>query len=121
MSVKLVVRVLDADNRLLAWVPVWAEMRGDRGLHVTGVYSAPVEAVGVPVILSVHWTDMNVQSRVLLTDHPRVEPGMVVPLSWPGPAITVGSDEGPLPAVTVRQAVTIAPPTGDMSQTGQTR
>ncbi len=112
--VRLVVRVLDADNRLLAWAPVPAEMRGDGCLWVTGVHPAPVEAVGVPAWISVHWPDLNVQVRTRLPSVSSVAPGQTIPLAWPQPVIRFPSDPTPMPGVTVRGPVGIAPPTGNL-------
>jgi hypothetical protein len=117
MQVKLVARILDVDNRLLAWAPVLAETRGDRCLWATQAAQAPVERAGTPVTLSVHWPDMNVQTRVPMPSE-AVEPGRLIALSWDQPIFRFGSDDGPLPGVTVRAPVVVSPDVGNISAIG---
>lgn len=117
MTVKLVVRVLDADNRLLGWAAVPGHMPGDRCLWVRGNHPVKLTAEGTPAFLSVHWCDLGVQSRMAWTGAP-VGQSHILLLHWDGPVMRFASDEGPLPGVTVEAPVALETPTGNLSGTG---
>lgn len=112
LTTKLVVRVMDADLRLLAWTEVQGEARGDGALWVKAPTLAGVEAAGVPAWLSVHWADVNVEARSRF-DHRAVSVGEVLTLAWPSaPILTVGPMPEALPPVTVRAPIRVAMPVG---------
>lgn len=111
MTTKLVIRILDAGIRLLGWAEVQAEMRGDGCLTVDAPTLVPVDDSGVPAWLSVHWCDVNVETRSRI-ETSKVRTGDMFTVPGPWVAITVGAPAGGLPPVTVRSAIRVAVPTG---------
>lgn len=116
MTTKVVCRLLDARNQLLGWTEVQAVARGDGKLWSPGRVSIPVERAGDALSVSLHWADVNVETRVGMLA--TVTPGQLVTV-YPkaSPIITVGEMPGPLPAVTVR-SVAISLPVGQLGARG---
>lgn len=104
MQVTLVVRLLDADGRLLAWAPVRAEARGDQCLWACEPLVAAPTASGVAASLVVHWPDLHVVARSPV-QWP-VTLGQVVTLRFSEPLMRFATQPGPLPGVTVGHTVT---------------
>lgn len=109
---RLVIRLLDRENRLLGWTEIHAEARGDGRLWATADVSLAAEETGEAAILSAHWVDVNVEARSLLPAPRSVHSGEIVPVLTAGPVFLVGPAAGGLPAVTVRTPVVITPLTG---------
>jgi hypothetical protein len=112
LTTKMVVRVLDAEGVLLGWAEVMAEARGDGCLWPTSADQVVVisELSGVPAALSIHWADVNIETRVPCRNTRRMALGELLPLQWPGPMMQVGPMANGLPAVTVRAPITIGVP-----------
>ena len=118
MRAKIVVRILDEAGALLGWAPLLAEARGDRALRAIQKCVVPIEQSGTPSVVSYHWTDMNVQKRVPYAAGPVTE-GQTVELTFAdGIVLSMPSDDGPLPPVTVRGAVAVAVPSAAMGVVG---
>jgi hypothetical protein len=119
LTTKLVVRILDADAQLLGWTEVAGEARGDGCLWSSRSYHVGVERAGQPASVSVHWADVNVEARTPIT-HAAVVVGEVITLPWANtPVMTIGPMPGPLPPVTVRGAVSIGVPVGQLGSAAQ--
>lgn len=114
MRTKIVVRILDAAGALLGWTPLLAEARGDQTLRASHVCVVPIEQSGTATVVSYHWADIGVQKRVPFGPVDLFE-GALIELKFPdGVVLTLPSDEGPLPAVTVRASTALSPPTAAM-------
>lgn len=117
---KFVVRLLDADAQLLAWAEVYAEPKPqERGASCpfwpSGNTLFAIEQAGVATELTVHWCDLDVARRSPLLEPVAVQPGQVFTFAWMEPVWLVpGTRDVPLPAVTIRQPVSISPPTGSL-------
>lgn len=111
---RLVIRLMDLENRLLGWTEIQAEARGDGRLWATADVQLAVEEPGIAAIISAHWVDVNVEARSPLPVPRRVHVGDIVPVLMAGPVFAVGPAAGGLPAVTVRTPVVISPLTGGL-------
>lgn len=121
MTSKFVVRLLDAANQLLAWTTVMASPKRDDGGRAScpfwsnGPTTFVIERTGEAAKFSVHWTDLDV-ARVRELDAPvSVQLGQVFTYTWIEPVwLVAGMRDVPLPAVTVRQSIQVAPPPAQM-------
>ena len=114
---KLVVRVLDESEQLLGWAEVIGQARGDGKIWVERATEIVIETSGVPHYLSVHWCDVNVETRsVIESAFVKVGNSLHIPADWS--AIICGPAAGGLPAVTVRSPITIGVPVGSFSGVG---
>lgn len=116
-TTKVVIRLLDLEGLLLGWVSHEAAMRGDGMLRAAGVVSVPIESSGRPMVVSLHWADLNVESRVPWpSDAPEtVKAGESVALfTNDAPVIKLGEPPVGLPAVTLRKPVEVTVPVGQM-------
>lgn len=126
---KFVVRLLDPDNRLMAWTTVYGEPRPN-GRRLSCCYfpvtptRLVVEQDGVVDRVSIHWCDLDI-GRIggVLGAPVEVKKGMILDYQWTEPIFqVVGSQQfadTELPCITVRENVTISPPTGTLSAVGQ--
>jgi len=114
---KFVARLLDAEDRLLAWATVWAAPQpigGGRSCPFVapGPTAFPIEAEGTAVKLVVHWCDLDL-ARVTDVPATAVSVGQVFSFVWFQPVWLVPGMQGvPLPGVTERASVLVSPPTG---------
>ena len=115
MTTKLVVRLLGQEGELLGWGVVMAEARGDGALWMPEgpPLTVVAEQAGVAATVSVHWADINIETRVEAFPIP-VNAGQKVPLTFGGPMIKIGDPPQNLPAVTVRRSVTVGVPVGEV-------
>ncbi len=114
LTTRLIIRVIDADELLLAWTDIEAEARGDGRLWSTISPLLLVERAGTPHTLSVHWPDVHVEARTPLTLE-AVTIGSTITLPWENtPVLIVGPVPGPLPPVTVRGSIQIGVPVGSL-------
>lgn len=114
---KFVVRLLDADNNLLSWTQVVASpSRQDGGRASCPLFpSTPTQFVierdGEAAKFSVHWTDLDIARVRELDERVPVHVGQVFNYTWIEPVwLVAGMRDVPMPAVTVRNNVTIVPP-----------
>jgi hypothetical protein len=118
---KFVVRLLDADGRLLAWAELVAVPKPQaRGascpLWATGPTLFAVEHAGMATEVSIHWCDLDVARRASLIEPAAVEVGQVFAFAWIEPVwLVAGMRDVPLPGVTVRRSVTIGIPVGELA------
>lgn len=118
MQTRLIIRLLAADGSLLGWTEISALARGDGRLWALEPVQLGVEQAGTPAQVSAHWVDVNVETRVTLTEHRQLSVGEVVTVSPAGPILIVGPMPGALPPVTVRAPVKVAVPAGGMGLVG---
>ncbi len=118
MTTKVVVRLLTADQILLGWAEVQALARGDGQLWCQAPVLVGIEAAGALTWLSVHWADVNVETRTAC-DGRAVHPGQIVTVfPHASPILCVGPMPGYLPPVTVHGPVALAVPLGQMGAIG---
>lgn len=121
MDTKFVVRVLDSENNLLSWAEVWATPRPQaRGASCPFFPVAPtqfvVEREGDASKITVHWCDCDIAREQNLLAPTHVALGQVFNFTWLEPIWLVsGMHNVPLPAVTVRAPVSLAPPAGNLA------
>jgi hypothetical protein len=124
MRQKFVVRLVDADGCLLAWVPVWASPRPQAGrascpFWPEGATRFCIEQPGDAVAVSIHWCDLDIARVNALIEPVHVEAGQAFDFSWVEPIwLVAGMRDVALPPVTERQPVAIGVPTGGLGVTG---
>jgi hypothetical protein len=115
---KFVVRLLDDAGALLAWAEVYASPKPqERGASCPFWAPSPtsfvIEQDGLASRISVHWCDLDVARVQALMASVSVRVGQVFAFAWAEPIWLVpGMRDVPLPGVTIRQSVTVGPPTG---------
>jgi hypothetical protein len=118
MQTKMILRVIDAAGKLLGWAEFMAEARGDGRLWAPAPVSVAFEEQGTPAELSVHWVDVNVETRQQFQQTLEVFPGQSAIVLPAGPVLVVGMPAGGLPPVTVKRSVSIGIPVGNLAGTG---
>lgn len=119
---RIIVRIMEVDDRLLGWTETLAEARGDgclwpsNGPHC----SVLIEASGWANQVSLHWADVNVElRRPAPATEKRLEPGDIVTLTWADqPIFRVGEQANGLPPVTVRTPVRAEMQAGSLGAVG---
>ena len=103
-STKFVCRLLDADNQLLGWCEHMAHIPGDGTICASKEVIIPVDKEGFPTQVSLHWVDVNVESRSDLPDAGlKVEKGARIHIfQRDDPMIKIGDPPVGLPMVTVK-------------------
>lgn len=116
-STKLVLRVLDASGALLGAIIHQAAVKGDACLRASGPIIFRADVAGVATELSVHWPDVNIETRVPMTA--TVDPSVPV-LLYPAGTILMRAGETPqgLPPITIRESVVAQPLTGALGAAG---
>ena len=116
---KLVIRVLDAEDHLLGWVEHRCRVRGDGCLRADYPVRVVMDCAGVAAVVSVHWADVHVESRVPCDPVITVRPGDTLTL-FPddAPVIVVGPIPGFLPQVTTKSSVAVNFPVGILGSRG---
>jgi hypothetical protein len=118
---KFVVRLQDAAGELLAWTTVYGLPKPQPRPHscpmwATGPTQFPIEKAGEASVITIHWCDLDVARKTTPIEPTHVEPGQVFTYHWIEPLWLVpGSSEMfPLPAVTVRESITVTVPSGGL-------
>jgi hypothetical protein len=120
MAHEFVMRLLDADDTLLSWVKVLAQPKRADGkdascpLWPTHPVQFVIERDGTAVKYSVHWLDLDIARVRDLPDPIRVSVGQAYNYWFEPVWLVSGMKDVPLPAVTVRQNVCLAPPTAQI-------
>ncbi len=121
MTCEFVVRLLDEADQLLGWTKVVASPQREEGgrascpFRVHGLTQFLIEQSGRATKLSVHWVDLDVARLRDLDAVVDVTAGQVMTFTWIEPIWLVsGMRDVPLPSVTVRNHVTLAPPPAAM-------
>lgn len=100
---RLILRLLGTDGRLLGWAEHVAAVRGDGCLRASGPVGIVIDEPGICVAVSIHWADVNVESRIQLPTPTPARAGEVAPIFDHGAVIvTLGQPPVGLPPVTVR-------------------
>jgi hypothetical protein len=113
----MVCRLLDAQGQLLGWVEHYARIRGDGCLRADGDVSILVECDGMAAVASLHWADVNAETRVPLDV--KVKAGDTLTIFRRGSVmVVVGRIPEGLPPVTVRNVVSVGIPVGMLGAQG---
>lgn len=114
---KFVVRLLDAESRLLAWAEVWAQptpqaARASCPFWPIAPTQFVIERDGVAAQVSVHWCDLDIARIGNITPRQPVHVGQIFTHIWLEPVwLTAGMTDVPLPPVTIRAKVKVGIPT----------
>lgn len=114
MTIRLIGRFLDAQDRILAWCEFDGHLRGDGALWPTGEIVAIGEADGQAVTFHLHWPDLHFQRRMPLAPPLPVQLATPVAVAFSADLVRLDNpaDHPPVPPVTVRRAVSVSPPLG---------
>lgn len=112
LTTKLVIRILDPEEQLLGWAEAYAVARGDGTLWVERPTPIMIEVEGLPRYISVHWCDVNVETRATTDFTAAISTGNTLTMPGDWTAIVVGPMAGGLPPVTVRNNVAVMMPVG---------
>lgn len=120
MTARFIVRLLDAEDGLLAWAEVYATATpqnhaGSCPFWPTGPISFLIERDGIASKLSVQWADLDVARVAPMQEPCAVKTGEIrTPVMLEPIWLVPGMRDVPLPAVTVRHPVTIGVPVGGL-------
>jgi hypothetical protein len=111
---KLVCRLLDADGKMLGWCAHEARLSGDGFLRASSQVVMHIEESGDPTVVSIHWADVNVETRVPIPPT-HVSKSMALTLFQPNaPMLQAGEPpKQRLPPVTMR-TVEVSVPVGSL-------
>jgi hypothetical protein len=124
MTQKFVLRLLDADDQLLAWTTVYAAPRPQGRPRSCPFY--PIEATwltierdGIASKVTIHWCDLDLARVGQPIEAVHVSAGQRFLFTWIEPVwlVPTGGQDVPLPTVTERQSVTVAVPTAQLGVT----
>ncbi len=124
MTQRFIVRLLTADDRLVAWAEVHATAtpqtpRGASCPFFARPTNFVIEQDGTVEKLSVHWPDLDVARVQQILQPTEVKAGQVFTFTWMEPVwLVAGMRDVPLPQVTVRRSVTVAPLVGGLAAAG---
>jgi hypothetical protein len=115
------IRLVTSDGALLAWTTTQGQSRPQgRPKPTTFVALGPsvfdIEQDGIATHLVIHWHDLDVARMTPIMNPTPVQQGQQVRFDWIEPMWLVkGSDaEVPMPSITVRKRVVLAPPPAAM-------
>lgn len=115
---------MSATDTLLAWTEAWAEAKPQGRPRSTPFFALGqtlfiIEEDGLAASVIIHWADLDLVRRMPIGETP-VAAGNSFTFTWIGPVWMVkGADaEIPLPPVTIRNNVAIAPPSGNLMGKG---
>lgn len=115
---KLVCRVLDREGLLLGWCAHEAILRGDGCLRASSPVSLTIDESGMPEVLSIHWTDVNVETRSPMPAVPLGRGDSITVFATNAVMIQAGAPPVQrLPPVTVRHTA-VAVPVGQLGASG---
>jgi hypothetical protein len=109
---KVVCRLLDANNNLIGWTEIKAAIPGDGTLRASEPVVIVVEQEGVPVCISHHWCDPNVEIRLPINASTFKVGEQHAMYNAEDELFRVGPMPQGLPAVTMRAAGVIPVPVG---------
>lgn len=122
MVQRFVIRLMSDQDELLSWAEVMAEARPQGRPRSTpfmalGPTPLVIEKSGLAASIIVHWPDLDLVRRTPLMNPTPVDVGLCFRFDWIEPVWMVkGADADiPLPQVTVRKNVAIAPSAGSLS------
>ncbi len=120
MTAKIVCRVLDANGRMLGWSEHHALVPGDGTLRADGPVQIPIDQRGRPYAISLHWVDVNVETRIPCSGELLdVHSGSALTVFASGqPIVTLGQPPVGLPMITVGRPVRVGIPVGQMGSRG---
>lgn len=107
---KVVIRVMAAGRQMLGSVVHHARIAGDGCVRASGRIACGIAVPGVPVEVSLHWCDVNVEVSVPLVGRPAAAAGEVLDIFAPNDVlIKVGEMPQALPPVVVGSAAVALP------------
>jgi hypothetical protein len=118
MIAKIVCRLLDRQNKLLGWTEHHAQVRGDGCLRSSGPVVVPIETSGAPAFVSLHWADVNVETRIPCPEVFIQSGNSLLVFADGAPMVTLGVPPVGLPPVTVGRPVSITVPVGQLGSRG---
>lgn len=107
MTTTFILRLLDAERRVLGWSKVPVESRGDGCLWATQGFVAEADTDGLGVAVNLHWPEVHVYHTAGLAVPIAVQAGEVFHIPLTDPVLRLTSEGLPLPPVTVRSSVTV--------------
>ena len=122
---KFVIRVLGAQDELLAWATVYARPTPQEGRASCPFYAASpttflVERNGTATRIAVHWCDLDIARLAQVSEPTPMTVGQSYTWTWIEPVwLVAGMKDVPLPAVTVRDSQVIGVPAGGIGITGR--
>ncbi len=126
MIEKFVVRLMDADDTLLAWTELYCESRPQGSRRSCPFWPKnptqfAIERDGIASKISIHWCELDLAREQALADPVPVKAGVLADYQWIGPVWLVPAMDKDvvLPPVTVRASVALQPPPGSLVGTGQ--
>lgn len=115
MQQRMIFRLLGGAGLLLGWTESMAVAQGDGQLRATEPVVIAVDIQGVPETVSVHWPDVNVETRVPWPGPTEVHAGDMVTVYEVGkPVMVVGPMPDVLAPVTVKTPISVGVPVGDL-------
>jgi hypothetical protein len=111
---KLVIRLLDCDGKLLGWAEHAPLLLGDGTLRASGPIVIQVDEEGVTAFVSTHWCDVNVETRVHCEVLKVAVGSTFACFKYKDVIVRVGEAAGGLPPVTVKNHTVIAVPVGSL-------
>jgi hypothetical protein len=111
---KLVIRLLDGDGKLLGWTEHAPLLLGDGTLRASSNIVIPVDEAGVTAFVSTHWCDVNVETRVHAGTFTVVPGAQFAWARYKDMLVVCGQMPVNLPPVTVKSHTVIAVPVGSM-------
>ncbi len=131
---KFVLRLLSADDTMLAWAEVFASPRPQQQVDETGNKRSascpyfpvddlptqlPVFEAGVATKVSIHWCDLDIARVMDLAGELTVEVGQTAMFSWTLTPVwlVAGMHNVPLPPVVIAKPVQLSVPVGTLTGT----
>jgi hypothetical protein len=117
LTSKLVMRLYDANGALLGWCQHEAAVKGDGLLRAAALVALSIDEPGVPHELSIHWADLNVETRVPMPPNvPMVPRGHLLALFQPNQMMAhVGQPPATrLTPVSTKSSVNVGIPAGTL-------
>lgn len=128
---KFVLRLLSADNELLAWSEVFATPRPQQEVDEHGARRAvscpywpvdnqatplPVTVTGTATKVSIHWCDLDIARVMDLIEPMRVEVGQTAMFAWTMTPVwlVAGMRDVPLPPVVIAAPIHVGVPVGNI-------
>jgi len=118
MTAKIVCRLLDINGQMLGWNEHHASMPGDGTLRADGPVQIYIDHDGLPTVVSLHWTDVNVETRIPCPAVRAKQGEALIVFASGDPIIRLGVPPVGLPLVTVGRPVQVGIPAGQMGSRG---
>jgi hypothetical protein len=118
MTAKIVCRLLDSQGKLLGWEEHYAAVRGDGSLRASKQVIIPIELAGRAKEISLHWCEVNVETRVPAPDLDVKVGEQILIFQTNMQMVVLGRPPIGLPPVTVGRSIGIGIPAGQLGASG---